>query len=195
MSSWHRRYLFMSRSETSPCSSFVYSQISWNNPISSHTISSTTLICTTMKNNDIFDRLSNGDMSLSYVTSISSSLIPFQISCPSNKRWPSCFNISMVFNYAKWYSPILIFLMDALLAPWNGQTQLTSLLSECHKKTFSSWTSQRTLLNIGVFLYRRLHVIISISLEECDQGSSGLYVVGKHLSLLTICTKDSNPTL
>jgi hypothetical protein len=32
------------------------------------------------------------------------------------------------------YSPILIFLMDALLVPWSGHAQLTSLSNECEKK-------------------------------------------------------------
>jgi len=120
MFSQRQRYFFMSKSEISPCSSFVYSQISWNNTISSRTISSTTLICTSIKNNDISDRLSNGDMNLLYTTSISSSQIPSWISCPSNRRWPLCFKILMTFCYAKWYSSIFIFLMDALLAPWSG---------------------------------------------------------------------------
>jgi hypothetical protein len=34
----------------------------------------------------------------------------------------------------EWYSPILIFLIDALLVPWSGHAQLTSLSNECEKK-------------------------------------------------------------
>jgi hypothetical protein len=48
------------------------------------------------------------------------------------------------------------------------------------KKTFTSQISQKTLLK-GVFLYKRLCIIILTSSEECDQGSSNLSVVGKHL--------------
>ncbi len=125
------RYLLMSKSEASPCLSFVCSQISWNNVTSSHTIRYTALICTATKNNDILNKLFDDDMSLSYITSISSFLIPFQISCPPNRRWLFCFNLLTTFHQAWWYSPILIFLMDAMLAPWSGQTQLTCLLNEC----------------------------------------------------------------
>jgi hypothetical protein len=120
ISSQCQRFHLRFKSEASSCSSFVCSQISWNNAISSCTISYTALICTTTKKNDISDKLSNGGMSLSYVTSISSSLISLWISCPLNKRWPSCFNISTIFHQTEWYSPILIFLMDALLLPWSG---------------------------------------------------------------------------
>ncbi len=157
----------MSINESSPCSSSVCSQISWNNAISSHTISSTALIYTTTKNNDILDRLSDGDMNLSYVASISSSLIPSQISYSPNKSWPSCFKILTIFCQAKWYSPIFIFLMDALLAPWSGQAQLTSLSNECQKKTFTNRTSQGTFLK-GVFLRIRLPIIILASSKECS---------------------------
>ncbi len=131
MSSQCQRCFLMSRSEASPCLSFVCFQISWHNAISLHTICYTTLICTSTKNNDISNKLFDGDISLSYTTSISSSLIHFQISCPWNKRWPFCFNLSTTFRQARWYSPILIFLMDALLVPLKGQAQLTSLLSKC----------------------------------------------------------------
>jgi hypothetical protein len=84
------------------------------------TISFTALINTTMKNNEISDKLSNDDMNLWYATFISSSRILSWISCPSNRRWPSCFKISTVFYQTKWYFPIFIFLMDTLLMPWSG---------------------------------------------------------------------------
>jgi hypothetical protein len=64
--------------------------ISWNNIISLHTISSTALICTTTKSNDISNRLLDGDMSLWYATFISLSQIPSWISCPLKRRWPLC---------------------------------------------------------------------------------------------------------
>jgi len=139
---------------------------SWNNAISLHTISSTTLICTTTTKNDILDRLSNGDMNLSYVASISLSLIPSQISCSPNKCWPFCFKMLMVFCQTKWYAPILIFLMDVLLAPWSGQAQLTSLSNECQKKDFINQTSQGTLFP-RCFLHIRLLIIISTSSRKC----------------------------
>jgi hypothetical protein len=84
------------------------------------TISSTTLVNTTMKNNDILDKLFDGDMSPWYVASISSSQIPSWISYPLNRRWPSCFKILTDFYQVEWYSPIFIFLMDVLLVLWNG---------------------------------------------------------------------------
>jgi hypothetical protein len=64
--------------------------------------------------------------------------------------------------HPKWYSPIFIFLMDALLAPWSGHAQLTSLSSECEEKTFISRISQGTLLK-GVYFHKWLLAIISIS--------------------------------
>jgi hypothetical protein len=117
----------MSKSEGSPCSSYVCSQVSWNIVISSCTISFIALIFTILKNNYISNILSDGDTNFWYLTFISSSLIPYWIYYPSSKRWPSCFKILMIFCYAEWYSPIFIFLMDALLVPWSGHTQLTSL--------------------------------------------------------------------
>jgi hypothetical protein len=80
-----------------------------------------------IKKNYISNILSDGDTNFWYLTFISSSLIPYWIYYPSSKRWPSCFKILMIFCYAEWYSPIFIFLMDALLVPWSGHTQLTSL--------------------------------------------------------------------
>jgi len=72
--------------------------ISWKNAISSHTISSITMICTTMKSNNISNRLLDGDMNFWYVASISLSQIPSWISCPPNLRWPLCFKLSMTFR-------------------------------------------------------------------------------------------------
>ncbi len=90
--------------------------------------------------------------------------------------------------HPKWYSPIFIFLMDALLAPWSGHAQLTSLSSECKKKTFISRISQGTLLK-GVYFHKRLLAIILASSKECDQRSSSLSIMCKNFSLLTICHK------
>jgi hypothetical protein len=36
----------------------------------------------------------------------------------------------MAFLQVKWYSTIFTFLMDALLVPWSGQTQLTNIFIE-----------------------------------------------------------------
>jgi hypothetical protein len=77
--------------------------------------------------------------------------------------------------------------MDAMLAPWSGHAQLTSLLNKCQKKIINQ-ISQGTFLK-GVFLCRRLHVIISTSLEECDHGNLRLSIVSIHWSLLIICHK------
>jgi hypothetical protein len=90
--------------------------------------------------------------------------------------------------HPKWYFPIFIFLMDALLAPWSGHAQLPSLLSECKKKTFISQISQGTLLK-GVYFHKWLLAIISISSKECNQGSLGLSNICNFFSLLTICHK------
>jgi hypothetical protein len=90
--------------------------------------------------------------------------------------------------------PHLNFLNGCTISTLEWASIINIIVKQVLKKKITNRISQGTLLK-NVFICKRLLTITLVSLKECDQGSLGLSIVSKNLSLVTICHKRFQSTL